>query len=124
MVEEMDASKSSFANSGLFWVYTTIVGLFATYYIVGTTYIYQYLKTTQGDITDSSSVDINHIATIFGTCFIISIALAVGLILITLSWTIIENKAILSILISTVALLIAVSAITAAALTNAALRNK
>jgi len=118
MVEEMDASKSRFADSGLYWIYTVLVVLFAAYYIIGTSFIYLYLKTTQGDITNSTSIDISHIGIIFGTCFIISIAIAIGLILITLSWTVIENKAILSILISTVALMIAVSAITAAALTK------
>jgi hypothetical protein len=115
----MDAAKSRFANSGLFWIYVCLIVLFAAYYLIGTPYIYLYLKTTQGDITtDGSSSDIQHLVTIFGTSLLISIALAIGLILITLSWTLIENKAILSILISTVALMTAITAMTFAAIMN------
>ena len=114
----MDQSKSRFANSGLFWIYVTFAALFAAYYLIGTPYIYLYIKTNQGDITSSNTTDITHLSVIFGTCFLISIALAIGLVLITLSWTVIENKAILSILISMVALMTAVAAMTFAAIMN------
>jgi len=118
----MSDTEYSFLNTriggtGITSIFLFIVVSFIAYYTIGTGYIYKYMRNPQGDITDSP-IDMGHIGTIFGVAFLCSIALAIGLIMITLSWTVIENKAILGIIIATIALSLSVTAMTFAALTH------